>query len=190
MSHHKPIVVPYTSQGIWQYAAIALVAAVLTALLPAAAQAQSALAPRVSALTPIDRDFMASQRDSIDVLGRRHFGQGVSGNKERDLDLLQRLLDGRLVRPEQTLELQAMGIVLGDLLAAEYGLTWVVYEDAEGRSRALRYRDSEVYLFPVTMISRRYEVESRRPVTEIYAAAEAELLPALPPRPFAAPRPR
>jgi hypothetical protein len=173
-----------------RYAAIALLVAALSLLLPSPLQAQAALEPRISALTPIDRDFMATQRDSIDALGRRHFGQGVSGSKDRDLELLQRLLDGRLVRQDQTLELQAMGIVLGDLLAAEYGLSWVVYEDSVGRTRALRYRDSDVFLFPVTMISRRYEVESRRPVTEIYEAAEAELLPALPPRPFAAPPPR
>jgi len=146
--------------------------------------AQPAREPVISAPTTIDRDFMASQRKTVDDLARRYFGQGITGDKARDLDVMQRLLDGRLVRNEQTLELQAMGIVLGDLLAAEYQLRWIIYEDADGRSRALKHRDSDVFLFPVTMISRRYEVDSRRPVAEIYAEAEAILLPNLPRKPF------
>jgi hypothetical protein len=165
-------------------AAAALCGALLLALCSQPLLAQPARGPVLSDLTTIDRDFMASQRKTIDDLGRRHFGQGVTGNKERDLDMMQRLLDGRLVRNEQTLELQAMGIVLGDLLAAEHDLRWIIYEDREGRSRALKHRDSDVFLFPVTMISRRYEVDSRRPLTEIYAEAEAAIVPSLPKKPF------
>ena len=33
-----------------------------------------------------------------------------------------------------------------------------------GRTRALRYKSTDSYLFPVTMISRRREVDDRTPV--------------------------
>ncbi len=64
-----------------------------------------------------------------------------------------------------------MGIILGDLLAADLGMHWVVYQDQLGRSKALRYRQTDNYLFPVTMISRRREVDNRQPVVEIYQKA-------------------
>ena len=73
---------------------------------------------------------------------------------------------------------------MGDLLAEDLGLHWVVYEDSLGRSRALRFKESDDYLFPVTMISRRREVDNRTPVAEIYQKAVAAIAPAIPPRPF------
>ncbi len=138
----------------------------------------------VSELSPLDRQFMTQQRASIDDLARRQFGQGFIGARDRDLGLLQRLLDGGLVREEQTLELQAMGVILGDLLAAELGMHWVVYEDKQGRSRALRYRDTDNYLFPMTMISRRHEVANQTPVQEIYQRALDAITPHRSPLPF------
>ena len=77
-----------------------------------------------------------------------------------------------------------MGIIMGDLLAADLDMHWVVYEDAQGRSRALRYRQSDEYLFPVTMISRRQEVGNQTPVTVIYQKAHDIIEPLLPAQPF------
>ncbi len=146
---------------------LVIVAALLLSSLPAAAQDQL----RISELTPLDRQYMQRQRDTIESLARRHTGSGFDGTPTNDIPLLQRLLDERRVRPDQTAELQAMGILLGDLLAEELDMHWVVYEDPLGRSRALRYRDTDNYLFPVTMISRRRAVGNDRPVQEIYDKA-------------------
>ncbi|MEH6582797.1 MAG: DUF3806 domain-containing protein [Halioglobus sp.] len=140
--------------------------------------------PNIGELSPTDLRYMADQRASIDDLTRRHFGRLINGNKDSDLALLQRLLDDGLVRPEQTRELQAMGIIMGDLLAADLDMHWVVYEDKVGRSRALRYRQTEEYLFPVTMISRRREVDNRTPVTDIYQKAYDILSAQKLPKPF------
>jgi len=84
----------------------------------------------------------------------------------------------------QTQALQGMGMIMGDLLAAEFGLDWVIYEDQVGRTRALRYRETDNYLFPVTMISRRREVGNLTPVVEIYDKAAATISDAIPPLPF------
>jgi hypothetical protein len=127
--------------------------------------------PVTGELSVLDRQYMLQQRARLDELARNHLGRGFSGERERDLDSLQRLLDRRLVGPDQTGELQAMGIVLGDLLAAELDLHWVVYEDEIGRTRALQDRRSGNYLFPVTMISRRVEVGNSESVRAIYDRA-------------------
>lgn len=139
---------------------------------------------RISPLTQLDRQFMQQQRDLLLDLVERNYGRALKREKDNDLELIQRLLDDQLVRNDQTRELQAMGVVMGDLLAEDLGLHWVVYEDSLGRSRALRFKESDDYLFPVTMISRRREVDNRTPVAEIYQKAVAAIAPAIPPRPF------
>ena len=139
---------------------------------------------KVSSLSAVDRQFMGQQRDSIDSLARSHLGRQVNGDKENDLTVLQQLLDRRLVSAEQVLELQAMGVIMGDLLRDELKLSWVVYEDKLGRSRALRLGLTDHYLFPITMISRRAETGATVNVRAIYGKAVAAMQPHLPPRPF------
>mgnify|MGYP001555175410 FL=1 len=77
-----------------------------------------------------------------------------------------------------------MGVILGDLLAAEFGLHWMIYQDTHGRSRALRDGDSDTYLFPITMISRRREAGNDTPVTEIYRKASDIITSSRPALPF------
>ena len=71
-----------------------------------------------------------------------------------------------------------------DLLAAELSMRWVIYEDKYGRSRALRLGDTDNYLFPVTMISRRREAANLESVEFIYDKAYSSIEARLPPRPY------
>ena len=121
----------------------------------------------IESLTAIDRQFMADQRMRVEQLANR-LGRGLTGVADRDLDTLQRILDERLVPAEDTLTLQAMGVVFGDLLGDRLDMDWVVYRDNKGRSRALRSRQMDVYLFPVTMISRRQEGGSERRLKPLF----------------------
>ncbi len=139
---------------------------------------------RIGEMTNTDRQYMALQRAAMDDLAERNFGHPFNGDRDNDLALLQAVLDKRLVRPDQTRELQAMGVIMGDLLAAELGLHWVIYEDRIGRSRALRYKQSDDYLFPMTMISRRQEADNQLPVAEIYHKAYDIMAASKPALPF------
>ena len=59
---------------------------------------------------------------------------------------------------DQTYQLQCLGVVLGLRLAAHVdGLTWAVVDDADGRAPALRYRDTELLVFPLTILSKQIE---------------------------------
>ena len=133
--------------------------------------------PKISALGAIDREFMAQQRQRIDQLARFNLGKQINSEKANDLGILQTLLDRHLIKPEQTLESQAMGVIMGDLLAQELGMQWVTYEDRYGRSRALQLDRGENFLFPITMISRRAEVGARVNVEQVYEKAAAAIQP-------------
>ena len=133
----------------------------------------------IEPLTAVDRQFMAEQRMRVEQLANR-LGRGLTGVVDRDLDTLQRILDERMVPVEDTLTLQAMGVVFGDLLGERLDMDWVVYRDNKGRSRALRHRQIDVYLFPVTMISRRQEGGSERRLKPLFDDTVRDTRPLLP----------
>ena len=134
---------------------------------------------RIEPLTAIDRQFMSDQRVRVEQLANR-LGRNLSGQATRDIDTLQRLLDDGLVPSTDTLALQAMGVVFGDLLGSQLGMSWIVYRDSAGRSRALSHRDTDVTLFPMTMISRRHQSGSTRRLQSLYDETVADIRPLLP----------
>ncbi|MDR2729086.1 MAG: DUF3806 domain-containing protein [Chitinispirillales bacterium] len=81
---------------------------------------------------------------------------------EGKISLLQGILDGNFYQKNQTMELQSLGVTLGDLLAQDLDLEWVEVEDEYGIDPALRHKNTtpiyeNILLFPLTMISKRIE---------------------------------
>ncbi|MFT5034040.1 MAG: hypothetical protein ACI9OO_001976, partial [Bacteroidia bacterium] len=94
-----------------------------------------------------------------------------NGRKQNDLEVLQALLDRKLVEADETSKLQGMGVVLGDILLKEKKLVWTIYTDRMGRSRALEIPGKREFVFPMTMISRRVEAGAEVNVLEVYKKA-------------------
>jgi hypothetical protein len=132
---------------------------------------------RISALTSHDERLLREQRAKVDELARRHVGTPLTGGASPadDLRILQEILDLEVLSRDQTWELQALGVALGDVMAEQLGLTWVVVEDRLGRSRALRFRESQNLVFPVTMISKRVEGNVRFRVRELYDKTSSQV---------------
>ena len=127
---------------------------------------------RLSPLSPLDQRYIDGQIERIDELARRHLGRSLQGNSDNDIRILQTLLDQGRVKGTDTELLQAMGIVLGQLLKAQQSLQWVVYEDRLGRSRALQIPGINEFIFPATQISRRAEVGIAVSVAGVYQELE------------------
>ncbi len=128
---------------------------------------------RTEEVSPITLKSMEAQRQSIDDLVRRHFGRQLNGQKDSDIALMQRLLDENIVTSSDVRELQAMGLILGQILKSQRGLSWIIYIDQYGRSKALQVRGFEKeFIFPVTQISRKAEVGIRVNVAEVYQELE------------------
>ena len=155
----------------------------LTTLLGAVPASAQLLDKRLTPLTALDRQYMDGQRQLINELTLLRYG-GRCCRDPLELDYLQRLLEDGHVTSDQTLELQAMGVLLGDLLATELDLRWIIYEDAQGRSRALQLGETDNFLFPITMISRRREADDLTPIADIYQRAVETIESARPPLPY------
>lgn len=124
----------------------------------------------VDSPSPLDKQYLSSQVARIDELARTRLGLGLQGNRA-DISTLQRMLDLRIVSAGDDNELQAMGIVLGNLLVSEYAVAWVIYTDRVGRSRALQIGSTLQMVFPVTMISRRINAGAETDVAALYDKA-------------------
>jgi len=125
-----------------------------------------------------DRRKSDGQRKLVEALARRHVGVAPSGGSLGDLRLIQKIIDRRVLETDQSFELQALGVTLGDVMARQLELKWVIVNDKYGRTRALQYGDNEDVFFPITMVSRRYEADLFVDVEDLYdkMAIEVEKL--------------
>lgn len=126
---------------------------------------------RISKPGPGDQNYLDQQYELAKTLVYDALLSRLTGNKDRDLNLLQKLLDGEHLKSHQRRELQALGVVLGRFLAKEFRMDWVIYTDSVGRSRGLQVGNTRQVIFPLTMISRRVEVDARADVKAIYTKA-------------------
>lgn len=112
---------------------------------------------KISNLTPADEKRMEDQRAVI----KRFVGSEDSKRKYETaagkLGTIRAILQGKFFKPDQTYELQCLGIVLGDALVQEMKMEWIMVEDEYGRDPAVRMPGTTIILFPLTMISKRIE---------------------------------
>lgn len=89
------------------------------------------------------------------------------------LGTLRALLEAEVFQPDETYELQSMGIVFGDVFVQDMGFSWVMVEDEYGRDPAIKYQETSVILFPLTMISKRIERGEQVDVFDLYNGVAA-----------------
>lgn len=92
------------------------------------------------------------------------------------LGTLRALLKAKVFSAEQIYELQSMGAVLGDVFVQDIGFHWVMVEDEHGRDPAIRFEDTSIIAFPLTMISKRIERGEEVDVFDLYNGIAEMLL--------------
>jgi len=174
---------------VFRTARVLVVGAISLFAVASIASGQLEKVPSIEPLDLASREQLKEQREVVATLARRYVGSAISGGSLNDLRILQRLVD-RLPTRDRGLvpfneravpdkrriyEIQALGVVLGDVMAHNFGLEWVVFEDKYGRGRALNVRGTKDLVFPVTMLSKRYEVSLPVDVRAIYDDVAATL---------------
>lgn len=101
---------------------------------------------------------MEKQREFVRKFVAKHFpNEKIHGNK-KDFSLLQKIVDSKLIKKNDTWELQSLGIVFGDALLTNIeGLAWWEVTDEYGTDPVLRFKETTLQLTPLTMISKRVE---------------------------------
>jgi hypothetical protein len=122
-----------------------------------------------------DRDGIAARASAVLGLLRSRYGDVHLRRTEDDLRLLQRLHDDGGLRAGQEQELEAVGIVLGEVLAARTPLVWITVEWQGERSLGLQYPGTTVIVFPGSMISKRVDRGERVEFESLFRATVAHV---------------
>lgn len=127
------------------------------------APSQSVQPPQISSLTAEEESRLERQRTVVANIIRDSFGYVRLEGSLSEIYYLQKIIDRQLIPESEKFDLQALGVVLGDIMARNLGLRWVKVEDRYGHSRALQFENTQNLFFPVTMISRR--IKSGTPIS-------------------------
>lgn len=133
----------------------------------------------------MDKNKMEQEIASVTELTQSKLG--ISLRKDlSDLQTLQRIVDSKLVEEDDYDTQQAMGVVIGNVLLADFPhtLEWKVFKDKLGRSRAICAKNTQQCIFPVTMLSRRMELGIQPNVRKLYDDAVNSMSAYLPQMPY------
>jgi hypothetical protein len=111
----------------------------------------------VSLPSPADLERLAEQRAVVEQHLTDDAARMQYKTSQGKLGLLRTMLTQQVFKPEQTYELQCMGVVLGDAFVQDLCMEWVTVEDEYGRTPAVRMPCTSIIIYPLTMISKRVE---------------------------------
>lgn len=132
-------------------------------------------AQKVTALTDADQQRLREQRAVVEKFladdASRQKYQTAAGK----LGTIRAVLQANVFKPNQTYELQCLGIVLGDAFVQELKMEWVMVEHQHGRDPAVRLPGTTIILFPLTMISKRIERGEQVDVFQLFNGVAAQV---------------
>lgn len=154
------------------------------------AMAQDSLAPSSMSEQQLEHyPFPKSKNDKPPVISELSVGQAFVLNHDRravkallaryvgildlhrntaDLEPLQELIDSGALKKSNIKEWQELGVVFGDILVNEFHLHWVSYADDKGVSTALQWKDTQNFVFPVTLFSKRVQFDEKLDARALY----------------------
>ena len=68
-----------------------------------------------------------------------------------------------------------MGVVFGEVFVEDMGFHWILVEDEFGRDPAIRFEDTSVIAYPLTMSSKRVERGEPVDVFDLYNGVAGEM---------------
>jgi len=113
--------------------------------------------PKFSEHSRQDVERLDQQRAVILAELKQRYGTTALTRTNKDLPILQKVLDDNVFSKSQTYELQCLGVVFGDILTSELPLRWEMIQDEFGTDPTLRFKKTSVNVNALTMISKRVE---------------------------------
>ena len=109
----------------------------------------------------------------LDEEGLRKFENPVG-----KLGAVRAILEGGVLAPYEQSDFEALGIIIGDTYVQDMGFHWVVVLDEMGKDFAVRYEETTVMIFPISMIEKRIRSGEIIDIFDLYngVANEAEVL--------------
>ena len=134
-----------------------------------------AATPKFTPLSGEDSARLEQQRAVVAAAAKQRYGIPALTKTKTDLAVLQRLIDDHAFVKTQTYELQSLGVALGDVLATELPLHWVMVTDEYGTDPTLRFKETTFQINALTMISKRIERDEAVDVSRLLDITREQL---------------
>ena len=121
------------------------------------------------------RFVISSMRDHVEELFGRHLGVAKIRGNQTDLTSIQRIVDMEVIKSDEVKTWQALGVVIGDQLAKDFGLHWVSMKDERGVSKALQWKTTQNFVFPITLLSKRIHFGEEIDLAKIYEKLRVDI---------------
>jgi hypothetical protein len=92
------------------------------------------------------------------------------------LELLDFIIKSNWIAKTEKYKLQCLGVTLGDALVQELEFKWIEIEDEYGNDPAIKYKDTSLILFPLTMISKRIENDEYVDVFKLFEQLKSKVI--------------
>jgi hypothetical protein len=125
--------------------------------------------------TEADRNRISAQVAAVLGMLRSRYGDVQLCSTEDDLRLLQRLQDDGVLQAGRQEELEGVGIVFGQVLAARTPLQWVSVVWQGERGLGLQYPNTTVIVFPGSMIAKRVNRGERVEFAPLFESVVAQV---------------
>jgi hypothetical protein len=120
--------------------------------------------------TRLQRGRVLIQRYLADDDARAKY-QTVPGK----LGALRAIMKIEPLHPARKDLMEAMGVVVGDTFVQDMGFRWVAIENESGRHVVIRYRRTNIFLYPLTLISERVQRGERFDALDLYNDLAADV---------------
>jgi len=121
----------------------------------------SSATPNKVVFTPLPQSEIArlnEQRAFVAKFLSEHFPMLRLSKSKDDFAVLQKIIDSKLIMPDETWKLQSLGVVFGDaLVVTNVGLAWCEVTDEYGTDPTLRLWQTTLQVTALTMLSKRVE---------------------------------
>jgi hypothetical protein len=142
---------------------------------PAPAPEGNQLEQSIRPATDADLGCISAQEAAVLGILRAQYGEVQLRHTEDDLRLLQRLHDDSILRAGQENELECVGIVFGQVLAAQTPLRWITVEWQGERVLGLQYPNTTVTVLPGSMIAKRVNRGERIDFVSLFRSTVAQV---------------
>lgn len=131
--------------------------------------------PKFTELSDDDIANLDKQRALVAAAAKQRYGVSGLVRTKADLPVLQRLIDDQAFTKTQTYELQSLGVALGDVMASELPLRWMIVTDEFGADPTLCFKDTTIQVNALTMISKRIERDEKVNVLRLLEITREQL---------------
>jgi len=129
----------------------------------------------VKPLSKKDETWLQQAEQHILQVLQAHYGNCEFTYTERDLVLVQRLIDDGFIKSDQLLEQQCLGVVLGNVFTHQTRMRWSVVTNDFGTLIAIYDAKIKFTLYPITMISQRMDDRRKIDMPALYKSFVADL---------------